>query len=430
MISKIKALLIIFIIVAIAAGIIVLNLEPLTVFLVPGKKFTAVTGLVLLGFFCAGVATAAVFWIFSGIKAFLRERTLQNKDKKREGLYKMALQARSCFSAGEWKKSRQEWEKVIRKDPANVIARIELSRSLQDGGDIQEALKVLEAARAEDSTNTEVLFRAAEINVALGNKTAAVDNLALILYHHPNIKAARLARDLSEDLGRIEDALEYHNKLRELGEDDDALKESLTRLRFKKLLKDNDGKSAEDLKSALRVFVKKNPSFVQALHKLALLENQAGRMDESAKLLVQAARASGSRMYWREATRLWIDNNLSDRALSSARSAVRNTKGLPRLNAEMDLIRLQLALGNTDEAQKSLDGFDKLALVEDVETDEQTRLQVMILRGLCHNKQGQYREAAGVWTDLCDQRFEIKEEFARVNEPLTDSAPSPLLSTP
>ena len=75
----------------------------------------------------------------------------------------------------------------------DIIARVELSRSLEGQGQAREALRVLEEARASDPKNVEVLFRAAELNQSLNNKTAAIDNLALVLCQHPNRRAAQSA---------------------------------------------------------------------------------------------------------------------------------------------------------------------------------------------------------------------------------------------
>ena len=75
----------------------------------------------------------------------------------------------------------------------------------------------VEAARLADPKNIEVLFRAAELNSRLKNKTAAIDNLALILAQFPSRQAAGLARALSEELGRYDDALEYQEQLEAMG---------------------------------------------------------------------------------------------------------------------------------------------------------------------------------------------------------------------
>ena len=56
MITRIRKLLVLFIIVGIAAAVVALNLEPITVHYSPSGKFTAIGGVVLLGVFAAGIA--------------------------------------------------------------------------------------------------------------------------------------------------------------------------------------------------------------------------------------------------------------------------------------------------------------------------------------------------------------------------------------
>jgi len=270
MVTRIRKLIFLFLVVGIAAAIVALNLEPITVYYSPSGHFTAIGGIVILGLFAAGIALAAVFWVFFGIKAYFRERSLQNKEKGREQFYRAVLEARSYLEAHDWGKARELWQRIIKKDQTNIIAHVELSRCLQGAGEIKEALKTIESARVADPNNVEVLFRAAELNLDLHNNTGAIDNLALILYHQPNRKAAALARDLSEELGRIEDALEYHSKLESLGENSEAQIEIRTRLLYKKLLADNEDESTLSL--ALKKFIKKHPHFVPAMEELSSIE--------------------------------------------------------------------------------------------------------------------------------------------------------------
>ncbi|NLF26102.1 MAG: tetratricopeptide repeat protein [Deltaproteobacteria bacterium] len=183
------------------------------------------------------------------------------------------LEARSLLAAGEWSKAEALWRKIAKRDPANTIAKVELSRSVEGGGDLKEALRIIDTARISDPSNVEVLFRAAELNLALGNRTAAVDNLALILYHLPSLKAARMARDLSEELGRLQDAFEYQEKVQSAGEEEALLKAAGTRLEFKKLLAEHSEPSDKGKKTAaLKNFLKRYGDYAPALEHLATLE--------------------------------------------------------------------------------------------------------------------------------------------------------------
>lgn len=429
MVTKIRKLLVIFLIVALAAAVIVQNLDPISVQLTPSYKFSAVGGLILLAVFACGMAFALIFWVLFGIKAYFRERSLQSRDKLRESFYTSFVAARSYQSTHEWGKARDCWEQLAKKDPSNIIARIELSRSLEGTGAIREALRIIDEARAVQPHNVEILFRAAELNQVLGNMTAAIDNLALILYNHPNKLAAGYARDLSEKLGRIEDALEYHKTFEALGKPDEESKKIQTRLLYQKVVQEFE--QTEELRAELRRFKRKHPEFVPALEHLAKLEAQAGNIHEAAQLLVDAAKFSESRKYWHEATRLWIENGLSERAISAALSATRNTSGLARLNAELDLIRMYLSVGKTEDAKKCLDKFLPLAKDQEVELDQLTAERHLLLRGYCLNKLGKYKEAEEAWEALCDSNFELQLSIDGQNgKPVVSAAPAPRLSTP
>lgn len=430
MIARITRLLSVLLVVGLAAAVIVLNPGEATFRLTPGRSFTAMGGVIYLSLFVAGVAVAAVFWVVFGIKAYFRERSFRVEQIQREQFYRGMLDARGALLSGKLDEAQDLWEKLVRKDPTNVIARSELSRSLEQSGKPREALKVLDAARTADPTNAEVLLRAAELNIALNNKTAAVDNLALLLYHHPSERAARLARDLSDELGRIDDALEYHDKLRELVPDPKRIQAEGLRLELKKLLRDIP--EGEERERALRKFLKRAADFPPALRELASIESAAGKIDSAAELLVRAARASGMREYWLEASNLWLSNGLSERAMAAARSAVRNTTGEAKVLATLELARLLLELNQPKEAQTNIDEIVTQSKELQPGLGTETLREISTLRGLCYNQLGEFRKAAEIWRELGSGSSVLAlstptEEVPSENNGL---GPSPVLSTP
>jgi thioredoxin-like negative regulator of GroEL len=110
------------------------------------------------------------------------------------------------MASGEWGAARAIWEQVLQQDPENTIARVELATCVENLGDVREALKVLDTMRASNHMNAAVLFKAVELNRKLGNNTAAKDNLALLVQEAPTKRALELARNIAEELGRIDDA--------------------------------------------------------------------------------------------------------------------------------------------------------------------------------------------------------------------------------
>ena len=405
------------------------NSQPINVKVAPTYDVDASIGLVLMVVFALGIICASLVAGYLGVKGFFREKGLERRERKIRSYYKGMLEARNHLASKEWKKAKNAWEKIIKTDPTDIISRVELSKSLQGEGKTTEALKVLDKARAADPTNAEVLFRAAELNLELKNKTAAIDNLALILYHHPNKLAATLARDLSEDIGRFQDALEYQKQAESLGSSKDYL-ENRTKLTFKKLCANLEDKP--EFKIELEKFVKKNPEYVPALSKLAELEKENDNFDKAAQILVKAAKLDGSDKLWDEAANLWIDNDMPGRAIAAARSATKDTKGKARLHSEIDLIRMYLSLNMMEEANDAIINFDSIAKDVGVNLNHEQEIQYekLVLKGLCLNQMGKHKESAEIWKRLINKDFKV-QKISETHIPKNlNGAPAPKLSTP
>ncbi len=427
MITRIRQLLVALLIVAIAIYVVIANNTPISISLL-GETITANTGVILITAFSTGLLCATLIAGFLALKGFIRERRLKLREKERLAFYDGFLEAREFLAAEEWTKAQEQWSRIVKKDPTNIIARIELSRSLEGMGEVQEALRVVEEARSEFPKNTEVLFRAVELNLVLKNKTAALDNLALILYHHPNKRAARLARDLSESLGRIEDAIEYQSKLEELGLREDSSDQIRSRLNYLALVAEYKGDDAL-LEEPLRLFVRGNPASSEALRHLASIEKNSGRTENAAQLLIKAARASETPTLWHEVSDLWIANKNPEKALSSAKTALKDCEGTAKLCAQLELVRLQISLDMLDDAMKGLDDLPLLAKEEGLALDEEISFRALILRGYCHSRRKDFNEVREIWEKLCNQKFEISPlPLEKVRE--ENAQPAARLSTP
>jgi tetratricopeptide (TPR) repeat protein len=403
MVNKTVKILAAIILIALSLYVVTQNSAQSTVYLSPGFSVSANTGVVLIFVFVLGVVCASLVAGYFALKAALRESKLQKQERDRQAFFQTMAEARSLLAAGEWEKAKSAWEKIVKRDPASIIARVELSRSLEAAGNLIEALKAVDAARLKEPANIEVLFRAADLNLALNNKTAAIDNLALIQYHHSCLKAARLARDLSEEQSRLEDAFEYQEKVAALGESTEELRPVQARLEFKKLIKELPAEKEGRIKliSALRDHVKRYPEFAPALARLAKEEAEEGRIDDAAQLLIKAAKASGDAAYWRQASKLWVENNMTDRAIAAARSGGRSCLGAARVNAEVFLLRLLLQLGKLDEAKPVLDGLPALAKEQKVEIDSALQRELLLLESLYLNQAGEHQAATALLQKLC-----------------------------
>lgn len=385
MISRINRLVGAILLVAASLYVVILNRDAITIRLTPSFEVTTSAGVIFIAIFCVGILCAACVAAFFGFRAYLRERQLRYRERLRESFYLSMLQARSALAAGELGRAKELWQQIIRREPSNIVARVELSKALEESGEALDALKVLDAARAEAPDNIEVLLRAAEANVALGNRTAAIDNLALSLYHKPSAKAALLARDLSEDIDRIEDALEYHAQAQNLLPTHEAHAATLVRLKLKKLLKDlspSSGTSAAALLKELRSFTKKHSDYALCWETLATYERAAQNHEEAAQAYVRAARITARLDLWYKATGIWLGQKNPDRALAAVRATAKDTRGIARVEAELALVRTLLSLSMFTEALQSLEQVPAVAVAQGCTLTPAIKVEISLLKAL------------------------------------------------
>lgn len=430
MLKRFNRLIFILIIVAATLYVALLNQEVVTLRLFPDSPITTQLGIIIISAFSCGMLLMSLLALWFGLQSYIRERAYSMKEKERQNFYQNVLKARSFLAAEEWSKAKAAWEQAIRKDPTHIISRVELSRSMQtvngsSNENLLEALRILDSARAKDPKNIEVLFRAAEINLALKNKTAALDNLALIIYEHPVKRALLMARELSEELGRYQDALEYHRKLQAIGEDD---QDAFARIKYKQLVTDNEADRTK-LIEELRAFIKRNPSHAEGLERLADLEMQLGHRDEAAQLYIKTAKTSPTVKVWQQAARIWVKDNLPDKAIAAARSIAADASGEKRIDAEIELIRLYIALNMLEDAKRHCESFLKLGKQEGVTPNKPQMREFLALRGLCYSRLGEHSVTADSLKKLCEDEFPFD---SYITEDTTDSsdAPAPRLSTP
>lgn len=409
MVNKATKLLSAIVLIFLSLYIVTLNNDSMTLRLTTQRSFTTTGGILFIIIFLAGFLTATAIAAVFRMKSLWYEKSLESQQAKRQKFYDGMLHARNLLAAGEFNAATEAWKKIVKSDPSDVIARVELSRCLQGNNEIHEALKELEKARARNSTNTEVLFRAAEINLALNNKTAAIDNLALILAGDPCLRAATMARDLSEELGRLNDALEYHKQAEQLGEPEDTARTIRERLHYELLAEElkHEGADATESRKRLEALLKRFPDSVGALSQLASLHVQTGDIDRAAELLVRAAHNSGDVRYWNKAVQLWLENDMADNAIAAARTATRKTKGKERLQAELELIKIYIGLNRLDDAMQHIGDFKKMANKNGTPVTDEAAQYLLVLKGLCLNQQGAHRDAAVVWRQLSDLNFSL-----------------------
>ena len=434
MLRQFNRFLFLAIIIALTLYITLTNPESATIRIGPNISISAYAGVLYIGVFFAGVLAASIVALFFGLKGWFRERRLRAAERSRQAFFDLFIKARNFMANHEWQAARSLWEAVISKDPDNIIARAELSLCLENMGDLKEALRVLDETRASSHSSTEVLMRAMNLNRALGNNTAAQDNLSILLSEAPSKRALEVARDIAEEMGRTDDALNYQRELEKVGYSSDQMAAIRIRLMFAHLVKSSEHEAA--LKEALTLFVKKHPTYVPALERLADLQLKQGQIDQCAELLVKSAKASpGDTAKWSRIIDLWLSTAPGDfqrraeRALAAARSSTQGIHSSARIDTEFVVAKTLLAVNRPQEAQQLLNGLDTLAEREGTKistTQEQIRLH---LTGLCFSRLGQAKDTAPLWEKLVEPALPATNTGKR--PVLSDRGePSPALSTP
>lgn len=386
------------------------NGAPISVQLWSSKTIEVQSGVALLVAFLVGMLCASVIGLFFGLRSYLRERALLAQDERRQSYLKTIASARSMAAIGKPEQALTLWEKVIQKEPNYALARIELAKALQQLGRPAEALKALDEARIKEPENLEVLFTAATLNDQLGNKTAAIDNLAIVLYHNPSKRAAEYACKLSEELERFQDALEYHARVRQLEssartkllskeESERRWIDTQARLELKLLEKEHPEKSSENL-PFFRQLARKYPDSPAVNRVLAAREKSLGNIEQAAQVLVAAAGKSRELPLWLEASELWTENNKPDRAIATLKSAVNECKTEKRVQAEIALIRLLMRFEIFDECQQRIERvLGELQENSKIGT-QQDRFELNSLLGLSMIRQGQIQRGSQLLEQL------------------------------
>jgi tetratricopeptide (TPR) repeat protein len=432
MISKFIRIALLVFIVAIASLAFVWNPEPVTVKLGATQQVTAPLALTLIVTFLSGAFLAMLIAGYFGLKSYFRERGYKDRERKRHQLMQLTLEARASMVMQDWDKALSEWQRVIDRDPADLAARIEVSHILERRGDLREALRSLDAVRAIYPGNAEILFRAAEINRRLGNRTAALDNVILILNDNPTRIAAQHAFELAEDLNRFEEALEYQQLRTRLGENTPELREATGRIECK-IVEREHRSNPEALHRELQRFLKNYPDNLYALEKLAELSENSGNIEQAAKYLVRAARTGDKPDLLHRAAKLWLTRNQPERAIAALRTAIVESQpnSLHAIASRIELARLLVALNMFVEAGTAVTDLEtQLKSYSGAQLQELSR-QATALKGRLFSLQGKQADANRLWRVLTESDFDELQGTKMVHSNGGENLPpEPRLSTP
>ncbi|MDD2943454.1 MAG: hypothetical protein PHC51_10885 [bacterium] len=403
-----------------------------------GAERVMSAAIVILTSFIAGAGLASSIAVVIGIRAAIRERSLKKQLIQQKKHWDMIVRAREFLASRESGQAIILLQKIIDKEPENIVARIELAQAFTDSGDSESALSVLDAARQEHKSNIELLFFSAALNEKLGNQTAAFDNLSLILKISPTHEEtlSQLVR-LARQLGRLEQAKSLQIELTRNRRTPSEIDET-ARIDIELELAE---KQAADDKSALRdeleKIVRRNKKYAPAILKLACLEEELGQLDNASESYGKSFRESGNHLALERLASLWLKQERPEKAVAAIRSALNSwEKSSARENimGRLTLASVLLALENVAEAASTIKDISTSSMTD----KEQTICH--IIKARIAERRGDSRGALGELAILAESSPLVSNsEFAKCilphlsNKPVAtfhEEGPSPELSTP
>jgi tetratricopeptide (TPR) repeat protein len=399
--------------------------------LLPQWKIEGINaGVLVIIAFSAGFLGASFLAAAYSLRGLWRELGLIKKDKRREDFIQMLSTARQASAVGNWEEAQAGWERVLKRDPENMIAKLEVARALRKTNQSNKSLELIEELRRETKDNSEVLIAAMELNEEMENLTAALDNAILLIKQQPSAKVLRKARDLAERLGRFEQAIDYHKQIPQL-DNEDKYSDTLNKLELQMLLADkaitNDLIKKRD---ALKNFLASHPESSQGCYELAQAEQELGQHEDAAQSFFKAGKLSDCPGLWKKAIQVWLDSNNPAKALAAAKTACKSAEGKGRLYAELYLIRTLTSINMHDEAKQQLENFPKLADDLKLTVSPELAQQYLTLKGLVFCRLGLIKESTDIWKQLSELDFNLSRGSTHSMPTGTKSQPAPELSTP
>jgi len=415
------------------------------------SAYTASTGVLALILFCAGVLFATLASGWWTIRGLWRERRALARERQQIANMELIVRARGEIAAHEFTRAQSLLSGLVRRDPKNCLARIELSRTLEAAGDLKAALDVLDTARRDHPMVTEITLRAVHIQRALGNRIACLDLLDMLLISTVNSYILETARDLATELGDPKRALAYHARLVEVGYDRNRFEIERASLEFAVLRlgvseiqgtyitpeSANVQHDSTTWPQQVLQFIKRFPKCVPALIEAAKQSTVSGDPEGAAAFLTRAAQVSSDPHDWQAITQFWIDQQQPDKAVAVARTAGKPLHGLARAFSDLDLARVYMHFQMSEEAAEVLSEFEQLRVREKVSWTPELRQRFVLLQALLALQRRDAPQAqARLQKLIAVSKFDVIESqhlsdgANNLPQALSANGVSPILSTP
>ena len=382
---RIVKVIFLFIATALVLAFANVNSAPTSLSIGDGNTIHASVGALVLGSFAFGILLALLGASLYAARSYFRERSLKLALKNREQIEKQLLELRSLARGAPEKEIEKKYKALVKQAGVVPFARLEYSRWLIAQGKAQQAIIELTEARKIGGESSELLFLTADAHKALGNQTAALETLSIILTHEPDsLYALEQASLLSFTLTRFEDCqmhLQSLQEVRKLTIKEHAL---LRDAEASIIIRDTQSKSERAEK--LLTFAMRNDSAV-ALEALATLKEQEGAFDESAQCMMRIYKIQNNAAWIKKAVHLWLKNGKASEALSALQTWERVAVGDEKIAATIELIKAYMLLGQEYDASKTIE-----LLQNDKNLSELQLKELSVLRALIALRQ---RDASG-----------------------------------
>jgi predicted Zn-dependent protease len=318
--------------------------------------------LTLIVSFITGVVFVTLFALIIGIKFKLEQWKLAKQMRLKDSHYEDLKKAHDFLSLKDADSARNLLQKVVQKDPHDILSRMSLAKTYSIQNKPLDALKLLETTRAEAKRSPALLIAIAEAQLALGNKTAAHDSVLLALRDNPkNIYLLELAITLSKDLGKLGDAKFLADELMKFSPyaEQDRISELMASIELLEIkdLKKND---PEEYEARLKTLLKNRKEYVPASIEYAELLFEQKESEQAVKILKKAITKSRSSIALTKLVTFWLDTENPSEALHTLRETISTEDTQLEMYARALLAQTLLHLEHPEDAKKEIKILEEL----------------------------------------------------------------------
>lgn len=272
--------------------------------------------------------------------------------RRREAVKRLRQEGRSRLWSGEFESAGRSLEKVVRREPTDLEAVLDLARAHEERGEIERALEVLQSGRARLGPDPHLLSLFGSLALASGNAGAAIEALREAVRARPGSPylLSELARALAAE-GRFAEAADTARRQLAAEKEPvrrDAARESFLVLSYRAAVALSPSREREE---ALRRLLGEAPDFLPPRLLLAAQARARGDARTAEKLYREALRRRPSGVLLERLAALHLASGDAQRAVGPLRDACAgNRLAGPRLL----LARTLIAADKLDAAESEL----------------------------------------------------------------------------